>query len=212
MKGRFMEPFYRRRLIRYVCGGTLLAIAPLRRGLQAAGPSETKGKAKAGTSAEVLARSRALFEELSHYGFSTSQDRKANPPRCDVRLTQEVYLGHLSELRELGMINARISPMYILLHLYSVGFSLLIDYMPIVINVIFGSQDAPEKMHFSGYLRYPSGNGTEKEQIAVSFDFSKALARKINWANFPPYQLIHTAPNFVIEPWLKEKMAEEGKT
>ena len=190
-------------VIRFAVMPLLLAAAP---GLAANPPP------KEPSSAEM---SRGLAREVAGLGYSVTRDTKAKPAAVTVKLSQSEYLGHLGQLRQLHMINPKLPDDYVLSHIYSTGFSLLVDYMPIAINETFappgGAKTVPEHAHFSGVLTYPDGKGGETSEEVVSFDFDRALFKRIDWSKFPPYNLMSTAPHFTIAPSIKQKMTEEAQ-
>ena len=151
----------------------------------------------------------ALGSFMSAYGFGEHETLDGKPPAVVLTLDQMKASEHLMELHALDILNESVTQETVNKKPTMFCTALLLQYTLLAIREVYGKYPNLDRVHFVAKAIQIDDYGNDQSHDMFSLDFTKAIAKKINWDKFPTGNLMKIAPNFHFSPWNQEHFQEE---
>jgi hypothetical protein len=150
-----------------------------------------------GTKPDNSVNVNAVF---GRYGFSSSPHVTGSSCSVELRLNQKTFIENLDEPKQIGLMNREISQTMINSKPNFLSMAFAVEMLPVATKEIYDENKNVDRCEFSQSLSSTDDYGNEKKILMLTYEFTRALYRKINWDNFQAQGMMKVAPKFHLNP------------
>ena len=146
---------------------------------------------------------------FGRYGFHS--DPKLSTTECNVNmnLDQKTFLENFKEIQKIGLLNETLDSSTVFTKPNTLSLAFLFQMIPAATKALYDENAHADKCSFKQTMTILDDYGNDKTVLALSYTFTRAIYRKINWDNFPNQNMIKVAPGFRIDPELQNMVSGE---
>ena len=150
-----------------------------------------------------------FFDAMDTLGVSVTPN--LDPRKCAVSmdLDQNKYLDVIPTLQKRGTLNKDLSQTYINTHPFTLSMAWLMQVAAPITKVVYEDNSVIDKCSFSANVAYPDDYGSMHKKLAFTFNFTRALFKRIDWDHFVIQNLPKVAPQFRFTDWMMTEVEGE---
>ena len=157
------------------------------------GDDNRTGETEAGDSVTV----NSLF---GRFGFSSSPHVTASSCSVEMGLNQKTFIENLPQLQQMGMLNPDITQTRINSEPNMLSMAFALQMLPVATKEVYESNKEVDRCEFSQSLSSIDDYGNDKKITVLTYQFTRALYKKINWDNIQAQSMMKIAPKFHMSP------------
>jgi hypothetical protein len=121
---------------------------------------------------------------------------------CNVEmgLNQKTFIENLPQLQQIGLLNRDITQTQINSEPNMLSMAFAIQMLPVATKEIYENNKKVDRCEFSQSLSSIDDYGNDKKIKVLTYEFTRALYKKINWDNIPTQGMMKIAPKFHMSP------------
>jgi hypothetical protein len=148
-------------------------------------------------------------ELLDDYGFTTKQSLDAKP--CTFRLTldQTRFNEIMPKLLKQGMIGQGQSLEFANQHLTGMETTWSLTMVSLLVAQTYRTNLNIDRCAFEGRFLVPDDYGNAQDRLVYSFDFDRALFKRIDWTRMELRKLPTVAKHFQYSDWAVRTVGKE---
>jgi hypothetical protein len=140
-------------------------------------------------------------EILQTYGFSTVQSLEANPCAFKLTLDQTRFNEIMPRLIEKGMLGNGESLQAANQHFTGMEIVWSVSMMSALVQQTYRLNPKTDRCTFEGRFLVPDNYGHAQDKPGYTFDFDRALYKRIDWDRMEARNLMKVAHRFHISDW-----------
>lgn len=146
---------------------------------------------------------------FGRFGFHS--DPKVSSAGCSVHmnLDQKEFLAHFHEIQKIGLMNDMLDSSKVNTEPNTLSMGFLFVMLPTATKDIYEENVDADKCSFSQTMTILDDYGNDKTILALSYTFTRAIYKKINWDNFPNQNMMKVAPGFRFSPEFQTMISVE---
>jgi hypothetical protein len=146
---------------------------------------------------------------FGRYGYHS--DPKLSATECNVHmnLDQKTFLDNFKEIQKIGLLNETLDSSTVFTEPNTLSLAFLFQMIPPATKDVYEENADADKCSFKQTMTVLDDFGNDMTVPALSYTFTRAIYRKINWDNFPNQNMIKVAPGFRIDPELQTMVSGE---
>lgn len=133
---------------------------------------------------------------LKNTGCEVSTHEVSGVTNVGVSCDRDTIVKEIPALKDAGFLNPDITQTQINTAPNMICSVYVLEAVVAIIHPLYESSQKLNKSHWSVALKLPDDYGNIQDQVMYTFDFNRALDKKINWDNFQTFNLYKVAPNF----------------
>jgi hypothetical protein len=137
---------------------------------------------------------------FGRYGFSSSPHVTASLCNVELTLNQKAFVENIDELKQMHLMNNEISQTMINSKPSFLSMAFAFQLLPVATKEIYDENKDVDRCQFSQSLSSTDDYGNDKKILMLTYEFTRALFKKINWDNFQAQGMMKVAPKFRINP------------
>jgi hypothetical protein len=137
---------------------------------------------------------------FGRYGFSSSPHLTASSCSVELELNQKTFIDNIDELKQMRLMNREISQTMMNSKPNFLSMAFGVEMLPVATKELYDNNKDADRCEFLLSLSSIDDYGNDKRILMLSYEFTSALFRKINWDNFQAQSMMKVAPKFRINP------------
>jgi hypothetical protein len=119
---------------------------------------------------------------------------------CSVELTlnQKTFIENIDDLKQMHLMNREIAQTMINSKPDFLSMAFVFQMLPVATKEIYDENKNVDRCQFSQSLSSTDDYGNDKKILMLTYEFTRALFKKINWDNFRAQSMMKVAPKFHI--------------
>ena len=135
---------------------------------------------------------------FGRYGFSSSPHVTASSCSVELTLNQKTFIENIDDLKQMHLMNREISQTMINSKPNFLSMAFAFEMLPVATKEIYDENKNVDRCQFSQSLSSTDDYGNDKKILMLTYEFTRALFKKINWDNFQAQSMMKVAPKFHI--------------
>lgn len=128
----------------------------------------------------------------------------------EIDASEEKMTQKVPELQAINAINPDLSQAVIRMMPYTMMSTAVLGFSEEIFSDIYDIKSKTDKIHVKIYINTTDDYGNDSKKLCLSFNFSRALYKKINWDHMDFEKITRAYPNFQFSPWCTDKMESES--
>jgi hypothetical protein len=149
-------------------------------------------------------------EILKTYGFSNVQSLEASPCALKLTLDQTTFNEIMPLLMEKGMLGNGESLQAANQHFTGMEIVWSVSMMSALVQQTYRLNPKTDRCTFEGRFLVPDKYGHAQDKPAYTFDFDRALYKRIDWDRMEARNLMKVSKSFHISDWVSLEMNKES--
>ena len=147
------------------------------------------------------------------FGLTGYEMREGNPTaqHCQpvLELDRKKLMDNTALLKKMGVIDPDVSETKLSHEPMTVGFGYMMQVMAIAAKFVYDHHPEADRCRFDQYITFQDDYGNDKRIEAVTFNFTRAIYKKINWDKFISSKITTVAPQFRVTPDFMKLVSDE---
>jgi hypothetical protein len=146
---------------------------------------------------------------FGRYGFSSLPHVTGSSCSVELSLNQKTFIENFDELKQIGLMNRDISQTMINSKPDFLSMGFVVQMLPVATKEIYDDNKNVDRCKFSQSLSSVDDYGNDKKILMLTYEFTRALYKKINWDSFQAQAMMKVAPKFHLGPEFGANLMKE---